>query len=119
MDVLRASSRKYAAPALMGDPPSEPLQTEHLLDGCEHDPKILAMFRRAECVRETVRSRVKPETWEVFRLVAIEGFTVSQSAEILGKAYTTVFRSYKRVSQLVADERLRQQNLAGESSPQS
>jgi hypothetical protein len=69
------------------------------------DPEILAMLRRAEEVQDAVRSRVTPENWEVFRLVGIERRPIAETAMVLGREYTTVYRAYKRVSRMIADER--------------
>jgi DNA-directed RNA polymerase specialized sigma24 family protein len=63
------------------------------------------MLRRAEAVQEAVRARVAPETWEVFRLVAIEGQPVADAARLLGREYTTVYRALRRVSRMIDDER--------------
>ena len=63
------------------------------------------MLRRAEAVQEAVRARVAPESWEVFRLVAIEGQPVGDAARSLGREYTTVYRAFKRVSRMIEDER--------------
>ena len=65
------------------------------------------MLCRAEEVQDAVRERVTPDTWEVFRLVGIEGRPVAETAVLLGREYTTVYRSYKRVSRMIADERRR------------
>jgi RNA polymerase sigma factor (sigma-70 family) len=105
-DVLRASRALGTERPMIGDiavdgEPPEPDADEPC------DPEISAMLRRAEAVQEAVRARVAPETWEVFRLVAIEGQPVGDAARSLGREYTTVYRAFKRVSRMIDDERRR------------
>lgn len=69
------------------------------------DEKIVAMLRRAAQVQDAVKARVTPENWEVFRLVGIEGWPVAEAAALLGRQYTTVYRSYKRVAGMIEQER--------------
>jgi DNA-directed RNA polymerase specialized sigma24 family protein len=82
------------------------------------DPEILAMLRRAEEVQDAVRHRVTPDNWEAFRLIAIEGCPIVDTAAFLGREYTTVYRAYKRVSRMIADER-RRDGVADEPSVRS
>jgi RNA polymerase sigma factor (sigma-70 family) len=101
-DVLRAAPRSEWP--LIGDiavdrEPPEPDADEPC------DPEISGMLRRAEAVQEAVQARVAPESWEVFRLVAIEGQPVGDAARSLGREYTTVYRAFKRVSRMIDDER--------------
>jgi RNA polymerase sigma factor (sigma-70 family) len=103
-DVLRASRALGSEWPLIGDiavdgEPPEPDADEPC------DPGISGMLRRAEAVQEAVRARVAPETWEVFRLVAIEGQPVADVARSLGREYTTVYRAFRRVSRMIDDER--------------
>jgi DNA-directed RNA polymerase specialized sigma24 family protein len=103
-DVLRASHVPGSEWPMIGDiavdwEPPEPDAAEPC------DPEISGMLRRAEAVQEAVQARVAPETWEVFRLVAIEGQPVADAARSLGREYTTVYRAFRRVSQMIDDER--------------
>jgi RNA polymerase sigma factor (sigma-70 family) len=79
------------------------------------DPEILAMLRRAEEVQDAVRARITPENWEVFRLIGIEGWPIADTARSLDKEYTTVYRSYQRVSRIIEAER-RRRSLGGQAS---
>ena len=76
------------------------------------------MLSRAKEVQDAVQARVTPDNWEVFRLVAFEGQPIAEAAELLGRKYITVYRSYKRVSRMIADER-RRGGLKEEASVQS
>jgi DNA-directed RNA polymerase specialized sigma24 family protein len=77
------------------------------------------MLSRAKQVQDTVQARVTPDNWEVFRLVAIEGQPIAVAAELLGRKYITVYRSYRRVNQMIAEERRRRDVLASEASVQA
>ena len=81
-------------------------------DGPE-DPVIRAMLRQAREVQDAVRARVTPDNWEVFRLVAIEGRSVAEAAAALGREYMAVYRAYRRVVGIIAEERRRRDNHAG------
>ena len=118
-DVLRASHGQNAEVRMTGDVALDPLRPEPDRDDEERDPDILAMLGRAREVQDAVQARVTPDNWEVFRLVAIEGQPIAEAAELLGRKYITVYRSYKRVSQMIADERRRRDGLAGEAPMQS
>lgn len=112
-DTLKASRSDLAHRQLTGDvavDPSTPWD-----DSDPRDEKIVAMLRRAAQVQDAVQARVTPENWEVFRLVGIEGWPVAEAAALLGRQYTTVYRSYKRVTGMIEQERRRQATLAVEA----
>lgn len=77
-----------------------------------HDPEIVAMLLRAQEVQDAVRARITPENWDVFRLIGIEGRPIADTATFLGRQYTSVYRAYKRVSRMIAEERRRRDGLA-------
>ncbi len=83
------------------------------------DPEFWEMLRRAERVQNAVRGRVTADNWEVFRLVGIEGRAIGETAKSLGREYTTVYRAYKRVSRMIADERRRLESHADEPRAES
>jgi RNA polymerase sigma factor (sigma-70 family) len=118
-DVLKASQSQCAEVQMTDDVAFDPFRPEHDRDDEERDPEVLAMLSRARHVQDAVQARVSPDNWEVFRLVAIEGHPIPEAAERLGRKYITVYRSYKRVSQMIADERRRRDGLAGDASVQS
>ena len=69
VDALRASR-----------PPETPLPLDDVVAGEagtawdeRSDPEFAEILRRAEGVPQAVRARITPESWETFRLVAIEG----------------------------------------------
>jgi RNA polymerase sigma-70 factor (ECF subfamily) len=51
-----------------------------------------------------VRLRVKPHTWEAFRLLALEGISGAQVAERLGMKVGTVFVARSKVQRLLQQE---------------
>jgi RNA polymerase sigma-70 factor (ECF subfamily) len=51
-----------------------------------------------------VRLRVDPGSWEVFRLSAVEGLSVTEVAGRLGKQVAAVFKARKRVQTLLQEE---------------
>jgi RNA polymerase sigma factor (sigma-70 family) len=110
-DILKASRSDQSHRQITGDMGFEP-SDQYGDDGDPNDEAILAMLRRAADVQEAVRSRVTPDNWEVFRLVGIEGWNVSETATFLGRQYTTVYRSYKRLTQMIEQERHRQSALS-------
>jgi RNA polymerase sigma-70 factor, ECF subfamily len=117
-DILRASRGQRGHVPMTEDVAFDRFRPEPDRDDEPCDPEILAMLRRAEEVQDAVRSRVTPDNWEVFRLIGIEGCPIAETAASLGREYTTVYRAYKRVSQLIADERRRRDGVACESSVQ-
>jgi RNA polymerase sigma factor (sigma-70 family) len=112
-DVLRASRGRGAEVQAAGDVAFEQFCREHDQDDEERDSAILAMLSRAKHIQDTVQSRVTPDNWEAFRLIAIEGHQVADAAALHGRKYVTVYRSYKRISQMIADERHHPDSLAG------
>jgi RNA polymerase sigma-70 factor (ECF subfamily) len=51
-----------------------------------------------------VRLRIDPDTWEAFRLLAIEGLTGAEAAARLGKTVAGVFKARTRVQAMLKDE---------------
>src|SRR5262249_17126600 len=51
-----------------------------------------------------VRGRVEPQTWEAFRLTALEGRSRAEAAAALGMQVTGVFKAKSRVQQMLRDE---------------
>ena len=102
-DIRKASRSDPAHRQLIEDVAVDPSMPWD--DGDPRDEKIVAMLRRAAQVQDAVKARVTPENWEVFRLVGIEGWPVAEAAALLGRQYTTVYRSYKRVAGMIEQER--------------
>jgi hypothetical protein len=78
----------------------------HDEDGPDTDrgstPSIL--FRQAEEAQAAVRARLDPETWHGYWFVAIEDQPVRQATVALGKSYTAVYTSSKRVDWILRQE---------------
>src|SRR5262249_1941051 len=51
-----------------------------------------------------VRLRVQVDTWEAFRLTAVEGLAAAEAARRLGKQVAAVFKARQRVQKLLQDE---------------
>ncbi len=74
-------------------------------DGGEFQEELPSIFhQQAAEAQEAVRSRVDPQTWSAYWFVAIEGQSVREAAEILGKSYTAVYTGYKRVDRMLRVE---------------
>jgi RNA polymerase sigma factor (sigma-70 family) len=67
-------------------------------------PVSSILLRQAEEAQQVVRSRVDPETWRTYWMVAIEDRPVRETADSLGKSYTAVYNGYKRVDRMLRKE---------------
>jgi RNA polymerase sigma-70 factor (ECF subfamily) len=66
--------------------------------GAEFDQEVL------EAAIARVRLRVKPHTWEAYRLTAVEGLSGAAAAEQLGMKVSTVFNAKKNVHEMLQEE---------------
>jgi RNA polymerase sigma-70 factor (ECF subfamily) len=57
-----------------------------------------------EQATQLVRQRVEAQTWEAFRLTALEGLSGAEAAARLGLALTAVYKARSRVQQMLRDE---------------
>jgi hypothetical protein len=64
----------------------------------------LVLVHQAEEAQATVRSRVDPETWRAYWIIAIEDRPVREAADSVGKTYTAAYNGYKRVDRLLRRE---------------
>ncbi|MDG3005044.1 RNA polymerase sigma factor [Paludisphaera mucosa] len=60
--------------------------------------------REAERIQAEVRRRVEPQTWEAFRLVCLEIWTVKEAARHLGTSEANVYKAVARVRKRLGDE---------------
>ena len=67
----------------------------------EYDRELLAL------AMEHVKKRVEPHTWEVFRLLAIEGHSGKDAAERMGMRVGSAFAARHKVQTLLKQEILR------------
>lgn len=90
--------------------------------GCDEAAADLLVHMEEECERELleeamdrVRLRVKPSTWEAFRLTAIEGMSGNDVGATLGMNSGAVFVARSRVQQMLQQEvrRLDQDDESG------
>jgi len=57
-----------------------------------------------EEAQERVRQRVEPQTWEAFRLTAIEEMSGAEAAARLGLKVATVFKARSKVQKMLREE---------------
>jgi len=57
-----------------------------------------------ELAAEEVRARVEPQTWEAFRLTALEGVSGADAAAALGLQVAGVYKAKSRVQQMLREE---------------
>ncbi len=81
------------------------------IDSAERDQEDGATdrFRRflldeAEKVQAAVRAKVKPWTWDAFRLVAVCDWTVEETAQALRMTHAAVYAARERVARMLRDE---------------
>jgi RNA polymerase sigma factor (sigma-70 family) len=74
--------------------------------GVDEDAASLSYFVRdeAEKAQAAVKAKVSPRTWEAFWLVAIQGWTVDETARSLGMTRVAVYAARARVARMLADE---------------
>jgi len=60
--------------------------------------------------QERVRARVEPQTWEAFRLTALEGRSGQEAADLLGMRRGTVFQAKSKVQKSLREEIQRLEN---------
>lgn len=111
-DVLK-SVRNRPPEVQLSDDAAAGLPASVLPDDELDEPVIRAMLRQAREVQDAVWARVTPDNWEVFRLVAIEGRSVAEAATSLGREYMAVYRAYRRVVGMIAEERRWRDNHVG------
>jgi RNA polymerase sigma factor (sigma-70 family) len=107
-DVRRASRSPWLELPITDEVAFDAGRPEHDVDE-PTDPEIAAMLARAEAVQGAVQARVAPTSWDVFRFVAIEGQQIVDVARSLNREYTTVYRTFTRVSRMINDERKRRE----------
>jgi RNA polymerase sigma factor (sigma-70 family) len=79
-----------------------------IIDGDDADeepsPARLRLFEECRLVHEEVKRKVKPERWEVFWRVVIEGESIREAANSLGLKYTTAYAGANHVAKLLREE---------------
>jgi RNA polymerase sigma-70 factor (ECF subfamily) len=68
------------------------------------DSRDFAMFELTERIKAAVRARVNAQSWQVFWHIAIEGWTIRESADALNMTYVAAFAAHKRVRERLARE---------------
>src|SRR5260221_14087464 len=70
-----------------------------------------------EIAMARVRLRVAPQTWEAFRLTALEGLAGADAAEKIPMAVAQVFVARRRVQKMIQGEIARLEGRPEEESP--
>jgi RNA polymerase sigma-70 factor (ECF subfamily) len=99
-----AAARQRGGRAGGGDEAEERLHTLPARD--ELVARLEGQFDR-EVLEEAsarVRLRVEADTWEAFRLTAVEGVPTAEAAQRLGKQLASVYKARARVQKLLQDE---------------
>jgi RNA polymerase sigma-70 factor (ECF subfamily) len=103
VDMLRERDPARVA-ALRDDLPapadSEP-EVDDICDGGSVRPRLVEIAAEAQGAG---REQVEGETWRAFWLVEIEGRTIREAADLLGKSYAATFAAHKRVKGRLRDE---------------
>jgi RNA polymerase sigma factor (sigma-70 family) len=106
IDLLRArrANRAHSVGELVL-PESQALRprweaSDGIEDGAPEEGS-LSLLSAASAAQEAVRSRVDAETWRGYWLIAIEDWTVRETADSLGKRYTAVYNGYRRVERML------------------
>jgi RNA polymerase sigma factor (sigma-70 family) len=68
------------------------------------DPVRLAFLRKVEQVQASVRTRVKPDNWDAFWLVAVCDWSVERTAQSLGMTHAAVYKAKQRVARMLREE---------------
>jgi RNA polymerase sigma-70 factor (ECF subfamily) len=61
-------------------------------------------LRLTDEIQQAVRARVSPESWQVFWMVQVEGYSVTEAASALGKSYAAAYRNHQRVVKMLREE---------------
>ncbi|WP_162657977.1 RNA polymerase sigma factor [Tuwongella immobilis] len=93
------ATREQQVPDPLDSPAAYPDFLEHFIR--ENDRELL------EIAMERVRLRVQPQTWEAFRLTALENLAGAEVAAQLGMNVGTVFVARSKVQRMLRDEYLR------------
>jgi RNA polymerase sigma-70 factor (ECF subfamily) len=82
----------------------ERLATEPARDDFRHCLEEAFDHELLELASETVRGLVQPDTWEAFRLTAVEGVPAVEAARRLNKKIATVYVLRSKVQKLLREE---------------
>jgi DNA-directed RNA polymerase specialized sigma24 family protein len=100
--VAQVASYEEVAPGVLSPRPPAREPTEGNVP--EEPGASLVLVHQAEEAQSAVRSRVDPETWRAYWMVAIEDRPIREAAESLGKSYTAIYNGYKRVDRMLRAE---------------
>jgi RNA polymerase sigma-70 factor (ECF subfamily) len=88
-------------------------------DGADRESAPPLLLLQAAEAQEAVRSRLDPDTWRAYWMIAIDDRSVRETATALGKNYTAVYNGYKRVDRMLRQEGQRRLALLAKNAPQS
>jgi RNA polymerase sigma-70 factor (ECF subfamily) len=73
-------------------------------DNDEPGARRSVLLREAEQAQAAVRGGVEPRTWEIYWRIAVDGWTVGETAAAFGVSYAAAFAASKRVDQKLRKE---------------
>jgi RNA polymerase sigma factor (sigma-70 family) len=103
IDLVR--SRRSRPVGLFNDLPGDPGVLVHPAfdneDKDNFDAKGPGLLRLGQQVHDCIKGRVEPRTWQAFWHVAIDDWSVRETAVALEMSYAAVFAAQKRVLQML------------------
>jgi DNA-directed RNA polymerase specialized sigma24 family protein len=100
MPLLSLDDVPFEGSSLIREDPDSTVDEREL----EQGSVSLILLHHAKEATDAVRSRVDPETWRAYWIVAIEDQPVREVADALGKSYTAVYNGCKRVDRMLRQE---------------
>jgi RNA polymerase sigma-70 factor (ECF subfamily) len=73
-------------------------------DNDEPDARRLVLLREAEHAQAAVRGGVEPKTWDIYWRIAVDGWSVGETAAAFGVSYAAAFAAQKRVDRKLRAE---------------
>ncbi len=106
IDFLRRRRAEWASEVNLIDADDPARHIADLVPVDDQSPADeLQFFRVDEAARiqQVVRARVSHRSWEAFWLVAVQDWTVDQTASSLGMSHTAVYAARARVARMLAE----------------
>jgi RNA polymerase sigma-70 factor (ECF subfamily) len=110
VDAIRERNREQGTVRSLDDAGCGALESSLLAsepsgaDDDEPGSRRLLLLDLGEQVQAAVRSRVHPQTWQVFWHIAIDGWTTRETADVLNMSYLAAHAAHKRVLNRLAEE---------------
>jgi RNA polymerase sigma factor (sigma-70 family) len=108
VDLLRRRRTEFVR--FLADQPADALELLLAFDptGSEGDEepesRCSLLLRQAEQVQRAVEQCVEPRTWQAFWRIAVDGYSIRETADDIGMSYAAVFAAHKRVGRTLRAE---------------